>query len=469
MTETNLDLSVIEKEIERLLANRKLEFYQPVPKQLEFHNAGKHKRERLLRAANQIGKTYSAAAETAMHLTGIYPEWWQGRIWSKGVSFWVSSKDNKMVREGAQRLLIGEGDKPGFIPEHLIISKHRAHGTAELYDTIYVKHVSGLQSKVQFKSYESGRQSFQAATLDGIWLDEECELGIYTECLTRTNATDGLLYMTFTPLLGMSEVVRRFLIEPNNDRADINMTIYDAKHISEEKRNSIIASYPEHEREARTLGKPSMGSGRIFPVADAQIMCDPFAIPDHWPQLGALDFGWDHPTAAVKIAWDRDNDCVYITNTHRVRTQTPVFHAAALKAWGQDDKGLQWLPWMWPHDGMQHDKGSGVQLSELYRQQGMNMHWTNATFDDGSNGVEAGLMDMLDRMNTGRFKVFKHLNDFFDEFGLYHRKDGKVVKEYDDILSAARYGIMCLRYAVCKPKPKPPQYVNYIEQTGWMG
>jgi hypothetical protein len=71
----------------------------------------------------------------------------------------------------------------------------------------------------------------------------------------------------------------------------------------------------------------------------------------------------------------------------------------------------------------------------------------HAQFEDGSVSVEAGLMMMLSMMQTGRLKVFKHLNDWWEEFRLYHRKDGKVVKVGDDLMSATRYGIMMLRYA----------------------
>jgi hypothetical protein len=62
-------------------------------------------------------------------------------------------------------------------------------------------------------------------------------------------------------------------------------------------------------------------------------------------------------------------------------------------------------------------------------------------------GPKLGLMDMLDRMQSGRFKVFKHLNDWWEEFRLYHRKDGKVVKEGDDLMCATRYALMSLRHA----------------------
>jgi hypothetical protein len=222
------------------------------------------------------------------------------------------------------------------------------------------------------------------------------------------------------------------------------MTIDDAEHYTPEERARIIASYPEHEREARAKGVPILGSGRIFPVSESSVTVEAFPIPDYWPQLGALDFGWDHPTAGVRIAWDRDNDCLYVIAAHKQKEATPVIHAAALKPWGA------WLPWMWPHDGLQHDKGSGEQLATQYRDQGLNMHPERVTFDDGSNGVEAGIMEMLDRMQTGRLKVFAHLTAWFEEFRLYHRKDGKIVKEYDDLLSATRYGVMGKRFAVTR-------------------
>lgn len=82
-----------------------------------------------------------------------------------------------------------------------------------------------------------------------------------------------------------------------------------------------------------------------------------------------------------------------------------------------------------------------------YKAQGLNMLKERATFEDGSNGVEAGLADMLARMQTQRFKVFGHLADWFEEFRLYHRKDGMVVKQSDDLMSATRYALMMRRHA----------------------
>lgn len=223
------------------------------------------------------------------------------------------------------------------------------------------------------------------------------------------------------------------------------MTIDDVEHYTREEKDRIIASYPEHEREARAKGIPTMGSGRIFPVPESLITVEPRAIPRLWPQINGLDFGYDHPFAAVNVAWDKDADCVYVCKTYRESKATPIIHAAAIRPWGQ------WIPCAWPHDGLQHDKGSGEQLAKQYGEQGLAMLDERATHEEGGNGVEAGLMDMLDRMQTGRLKVFAGLNNWFEEFRLYHRLEGKVVKERDDLMSATRYAVMMLRFAKIEP------------------
>lgn len=220
------------------------------------------------------------------------------------------------------------------------------------------------------------------------------------------------------------------------------MTIDDAEHYTPEEREAIVAAYPAHEREARAKGIPVLGSGRIFPVAEDRIACDPIEdVPPHWARINGMDFGWDHPFAAVSCLWDRDADVIYVTKTYREREQTPVIHAAAIRPWGSD------VPCAWPHDGFQHDKGSGQQLADQYRAQGLNMLFEMATHEQGGNGVEAGIAEMLERMQTGRLRVFRHLSEWFEEFRLYHRKDGKIVKERDDLMSATRYAIMMKRFA----------------------
>lgn len=225
-----------------------------------------------------------------------------------------------------------------------------------------------------------------------------------------------------------------------------SMTIYDVDHYSDEDRETIINSYPAHEREARAKGIPQLGSGRIFPIEEDKIKEPAPVLQDIWKRIGGIDYGWDHPTAVAWIAWDVDADVYHLYDCYKLKETTPIIHAAAIKPRGD------WIPMAWPHDGYQHDKGSGKALTQQYKDQGINMLDDHATWEEGGNGVEAGIQEMLDLMQSGRFKVAEHLEDWFAEFRLYHRKDGKIVKEYDDLMSATRYALMMKRFAKVKPR-----------------
>lgn len=440
------------------LARTRLSRYAPYPKQIEFHTAGGKYRERLFMAGNQLGKTLAGAAEAAMHLTGQYPDWWQGKRFDKPIIMLAGSESYELTRDGVQRLLVGPPEQEdqwgtGYIPGDAIAGTDRRAGVPNALENVSVRHVSGGSSVCQFKAYEQGRGKWQASTVDYVWFDEEPPEDVYFEGITRTNATRGLIAVTFTPLKGMSSVVARYIMEQSADRNVTSMTIDDALHYSKEDRDRIIASYPPHEREARTKGIPSLGSGRIFPISEEDICIDPIPIGKHWVQICGLDFGWDHPFAAVRCAWDRDNDTFYVIANYRQRESTPIIHAAALREWGD------WLPFSWPHDGLQHSKDSGEQLAEQYRRQRLNMLHERATFEDGTNGVEAGVSDMLQRMQTGRWKVFRTCAEWIEEFRLYHRKDGKIVKERDDVISASRYALMMKRFAIVKPSTQTEKFI----------
>jgi phage terminase large subunit-like protein len=190
--------------------------YRPYAKQKTFHAAGAQRRERLLMAGNQLGKTYCGAAEAAFHLTGLYPDWWEGRRWNRPVRAWAASKTAEVTRDGVQRLLVGEPrDRgawgEGMIPGERLIERKLRQSLPDALGSVTVQHAGGGRSVLGFKSYDQGRAKWQGETLDFVWFDEEPPLDVYMEGLTRTNATGGMTFMTFTPLLGMSEVVSLFL------------------------------------------------------------------------------------------------------------------------------------------------------------------------------------------------------------------------------------------------------------------
>lgn len=453
---------------------RRFEFFVPYPKQQEFFDLGLTKRERLLMAGNQLGKTEAGAMETTYHLTGEYPADWMGRRFDHPVKWWAAGETGVVVRDVQQKKLCGEpgvvaAHGTGFIPRDAFIDKPSlARGVTDAYDTIQVQHktngvIDGV-SVLKFKSYEQGRTKFQGDTIHGIWFDEEPDDDIYSEGLTRTVATGGIAYMTFTPLKGMSNVVARFLNEPSSDRAVVTMTIDDVTHISPEEKIRIVAGYLPHEREARAKGVPMLGSGKIFTVSEASIMEPRIEhVPLYWVKLWGLDFGIGHPFAAVLIYWDKDNDVIHVAHCIRIADQLPLQHAAAMKPIAIA------APVAWPQDGTARDKGSGEPIAAQYKKQGLMMLPDHATFEDGSISTEAGILEMQQRMVTGRLKVANHLSEWFEEFRMYHRKDGQIVKERDDILSATRIAVMARRFGRAvplggkKPQRKGPQVADGVD------
>src|SRR6185503_8521983 len=462
-------LAALEREQAKRRAHRRLTEYAPYPKQREFHAAGRTHRERLLMAANQVGKTLSAGAEVAMHLTGRYPDWWAGYVFEKPHAWWCGGVTSESTRDNPQRILMGRIGAwgTGMIPHDALKGEPAMRrGVVGAIDSVVTRFggggdVQAGECSLAFKSYDQGREKWQGETLGGVWYDEEPPEDIYSEGLTRTNV--GLMpnLITFTPLKGITGVVKRFIIDKVPGTHVTQMTLEDAAHYTREQRAAIIATYPAFERDARTRGIPQLGSGRVFPIDQDELAVAPFSIPSHWVQIAGLDFGWDHPSAGVRLAWDRDADCLYVMAAHRAREQTPAMFAAAVRPWGD------WLPWAWPHDGLQHDKGSGEQLAAQYRAQGLKMLPMRATFEDGSFGVEAGIAEMFDRMQTGRLKVFAHLNHWFEEFNLYHRQDGLIVKSGDDLMSATRYAMMMKRKAEVQNKVAT-SVGRQCRAQGWM-
>jgi phage terminase large subunit-like protein len=202
--------------LDRRKRRNRLAAYRPYSKQLEFHNAGAIHRERLFMAGNQLGKTLAGSMELACHLTGKYPDWWPGRRFETPTRWWAAGETRVSTRDSVQKLLIGPPELEeewgtGSIPGEDLLDITRGVGVPNGLDSVTVKHISGTPSTLLFKAYEQGRAKWQADTLHGVWFDEEPPQDIYTEGLTRTNATDGIVFLTFTPLKGMSDVVQMFL------------------------------------------------------------------------------------------------------------------------------------------------------------------------------------------------------------------------------------------------------------------
>ena len=461
-------------ELIRRESTNQLAAYHPYSFQKAWHNAiglntTEPARQKCLMCGNQVGKTLCGAAEDAIHATGLYPEWWEGKRFPHAVNILVAGVTVDKVRDTLQTRLLGDPHDPealgtGFIPKDLIIGKPvRKQGYQDAVDSIGVQHVSGGVSRIRFQAYEQGAKKFMATGFHVVHPDEEPPADIYGQMLRSVAATKGIINLTFTPEDGITVVVDGFMNELKDGQAFITASWDDADHIRNDPkhREQLLSAMLPHEREMREKGIPQMGSGMIYPVTDELISIEPFEIPIWWPRIAAIDFGgFEHPFAGVFLALDRDTDTAYVYKTYKNMGTLPI-HCDALKR-----QGCDWIPTAWPHDVGHADKRSGKPMADVMRDEyGLNMLWqvfsnppgVGEVEGQGGQGVEVGISNILTAMETGRFKVFSTETDWFREKGLYHRKatkDGpvRIVKRLDDLMDATRYAYQSQRFADVRPR-----------------
>ena len=406
----------------------------------------------MLMAANRVGKTRTGLTIDAAHLLGDYPDDWEGHKFDFAPLCWLLGYSMEKTRDLLQKPLFGTYENGewtgGLIPADRIVGHLSATGTPGAMREIRVRHSSGSIATVQFWSYSQGQHAIMGDSVDWYHIDEEPEdKEIYPQVITRTATGDqgrgGRGILTFTPENGRTELVVKFMDDPGEGQYMQRATWDDAPHLSERIRRELLAAYPAWQRDMRTKGLPLLGTGLIFDFGDDDIKCAPFPCPAHFFVINGMDFGWDHPQAHVQLWIDIEADVIYVAQAWKKANVTPVTAWGSVKAWA---KGV---PTAWPSDGLQSEKSSGEQQKTAYVDAGWEMLDVHATWPAGGVGVEIGIVELYERMTTGRFKVFSHLSDFFDEKMSYHRDEkGKIVKLNDDILSASRYAYMMRRFAV---------------------
>src|SRR5262249_14615829 len=146
----------------------------------------------------------------------------------------------------------------------------------------------------------------------------------------------------------------------------------EAKHITDARREELASGYSEHEKETRLEGIPQLGTGPIFPVELLPAVVKAFNPEDvySWCKLiVGIDFGYDHPFAAVLVAWSPSTNQTWVIDSFRMERSSALYHVQRIHSMTQ---GLR-VPIAWPHDGSQHDKGSGLSLAAQYKAYNANM------------------------------------------------------------------------------------------------
>lgn len=451
-------LSLLAERVRRATAYR----YKAIYRQLyvwqkEFVGHTKDYSQVALIAANRIGKTFTGTYIDAIHALGDYPDDWCGHAFEHGPLIWCLGYSGEKTRDLLQTPLLGQKQGTTFagslIPQEHILEYESMAGTANALRSVYIRQVGGgdiqaKDSKIQFWSYSQGQHALMGDGVDWFHIDEEPrDANIFPQVLTRTATGDknrgGRGILTLTPENGRTQLICQFMDDPSPAQIYMQKGWDDAPHLSQKVKEELLSSYPSHQREMRTKGIPMLGHGRIYDLSEESITCDPFDIPSHFFVIDGMDFGWDHPQAQVQLVEDRDSGMFYVTKAWKGR------HQKAIEAWGATKQWSENVPTAWPADGLQHEKGSAKQQRDYYQEAGFNMLEEHSTWPDGGNGVEAGLFEIRELMMAGKFKVFRGLREWFDEFLQYHRdENGNIAKTGDDMMDGTRYAYMMRRHAI---------------------
>jgi len=465
------------------LKENKLESYDPYPFQVKFHNDKSAKVG--MQSANQIGKSLSSTAQDAIHLTGRYPDWWEGRRYDHPVRLICGGINNDKTCALLQKPLFGdpvEGEKAlgtGWVPKSDIGKISKKRGVADAFLHVKVKHytngVHDGMSQVTFLAYEMGKATWMGDTIDIFHLDEEPPMDILTQAGRGCIASGGIIYLSYTPENGRTDVVQKVEKEWGFHRGewkdvagedfsiDIEGEIMSFKtvytiggkpgHLTKEKVLEAQRTFPAYTMKMRAKGIPVLGSGLVFEYNEETIKCEPMEIPAHWPRLAAIDFGGiakkSHPSAVVYGAYDETNDIIYIYDGFKIYSGEIADVSARMLS------RPAWIPVMWPHDGNKEVPG-GSTVTKEYQGYGVNMfhtHWTNPPDENKAEGtggikIEPGIVAMSNRIKDRRLRVFNTLPEWFQEYRQYHLKDGKIVDREDDFLASTRYLTQSIRHAI---------------------
>ena len=477
------ELEDLLNESKEFINYNKLYFYKPYPYQLRFMKASAQYRQRMMRSGNQTGKSYGASFEFAMHVTGLYQDYFEGeRIPNSGHTFWCIGVDLDSTARVMQKALLGTANVKledqvgtGSIPKDCIDIKNMIKD-GEQVRQVRIKHKDGGYNTIQFFGAAQGQDRLMGAVVKFVWLDEEPKhnsMAIYAQCKTRVITTKGHVMMTATPEQGMTDLQRLFA-EDESGLLHVDSASWDeCPHLDEEDIKEMLAGLPAWQHDMRRKGLPVLGSGAVFPFPDNEIMCEDLVPATTWNVLAALDFSSvNDATVVVFCAHDPSSDTYYVYDMDYIDTdvskKNPKHMANVILT-----SATPTIPTISPHDGgiksvnpeakarIMKDMGVNILGEPFYNPFNLNLAFHRIR--NKNRDREPGLTEMRRLFETGKLKVCRSILPFFKEkaqmFYAPTNNGGMETKGKDDAIDAIRYGILSLRgnrgveYRLCVGKP----------------
>jgi phage terminase large subunit-like protein len=443
-----------------------LKYFRPFEHQKEFFATGLSPRRGIL-AANRIGKTVSTCYETAMHLTGFYPDWWQGRRFNKPVTAFVAGEGWEQVARVLQDELIGTKDikirdqvGTGAIPRDCIVQDTMRCDGANVLG-VEIKHTSGANSYLLFGNYTQEVRNLQGFKLDFVVFDEQPPDDVFSELVTRTATTQGQVLCSFTPLKGLNGLVSKFWYEEEGYE-HIRVSWDDVPEYDPwgepfllyETRRQLERDYLPHEREARIAGVPVMGQGAVFQIRN-------------WPTYKTGEFNFREMNdiervIALDLGLVRDKTVISLMYWNP-REQEAWLHSQIVVKGTEEAAPVNWIqhlmrpevfgcPIALPSDANTAGRYtmSALSLRQLFEEYNLNVVQQpimNPPDSEGkvSNHKSFGVNVMRQMLELGTLHVNENCVEFLREAKNYFVDEKGRFSDPDDCLDSARYALLaCL-------------------------
>ena len=449
-----------------------LKYFRPFEHQSKFFLTGQHERRGIL-AANRIGKTVSTCYETAMHLTGLYPDWWQGHRFTTPITCMVAGEGWSQVALVLQNELLGTQDVKitenlgtGAIPRSCIIADTMRNDGANNIGC-EIRHISGSNSYLLFANYTQEVRQLQGFKLNLAVFDEQPPDDFFSEIVTRTATTQGKVLCSFTPLKGLNGLVSKFWNKEQGYNyirvAWDDVPEYDPwglPFLLMETRRQLERDYLPHEREARIAGKPVMGKGAVFQLSNWPTYktgeIDFLRMP-RIQRVIALDLGLVNDKTVISLMyWEPHEKIAYL---HRqivvqgIEEAVPmqyVNHLLRPEVFG--------CPIVLPPDantpGRYTMSASSIrELFESYELNVMDKAIMNPPDSQGrvTNHKAYGINQMRQMLEVGSLMVNENCTHFLSEAGNYYVDEKGRFSDPDDCIDSCRYAVLACLNGYAEP------------------
>jgi phage terminase large subunit-like protein len=442
-----------------------LKYFRPFEHQKRFFSTC-HSQRRGILAANRIGKTVSTCYETAMHLTGLYPDWWTGHRFDHPITAMVAGEGWSQVAMVLQNELLGTQDikikeqlGTGAIPRDCIIQDTMRNDGANCMG-VEIRHKKG-KSYLLFANYTQEVRQMQGFKLNLAVFDEQPPDDFFSEIVTRTATTQGMILCSFTPLKGLNGLVSKFWNkEEGYDFIRVawdDVPEYDPwgeAFLLNETRRQLERDYLPHEREARIAGKPVMGQGAVFQIREWPTYKTgeyDFRTMPGIHRIIALDLGLVNDRTVISLmywhpqereAWLHRQICV--TGLEEANPTNYINHLMRPEVFG--------TPIVLPPDAGTAGRYtmSALSIRELFEQYELNV-WEkpimNPPDSQGrtTNHKAFGINVMRQMLEAGTLHVNENCVDFLREAANYYVDPQGRFSDPDDCIDSARYALLgCL-------------------------